>query len=250
MSDGHDCPYCFESCDKQHSWNVLDFFCGPGGVGHSLLRIGHKDKIRIGLEGIDNEYYGDTYPGAFNQHDVTDVIGLFEMYLDKDIDLIWFSPPCQAYSRLSKTRHENPKEVHGTIAQYGVRTILHYLEPKEYIIENVSRCDDLDDPARINGFGVGEQYGLERWFETSFDCPDAIGSGESMLDMSSGIGRSYVEVAEAKGFPKEWGKAEIRSAIPEAYVRYLLYHCPSTPGVTPPETGGDGVQSSLAEVAP
>ncbi len=245
-----DCPYCTGACDEQHRWRVADVFCGPGGVGHSLLEIGNDDRILIDLAGIDRDNHLSTYPGSFHQFDVNNVKELVERFYNHDIDLLWLSPPCQAYSRLSYVHHENPKEAHPTFRDLAVRAIIHYLDPEEYIIENVAGCDDLKDPTRINGHGVGEEYGLERWFETSFDCPDAVATGRSSIDTSSGIGRSYVEVAEAKGIPKDWGKREVRSAIPEAYIRYLLYHCPSTPGVTPPADAPGGVQTSLAEVAP
>jgi len=244
------CPYCTGTCDEQHRWRVADVFSGPGGVGHSLNQIGNDDRILIDLAGIDRDDHASTYPGGFHQFDVNNVQQLVDRFIGHDIDLLWMSPPCQAYSQLSYAHHDNPKDVHPTFRDLGVRAIIHYLDPEEYIIENVKGCDDLRNPTRINGHGVGEEYGLERRFETSFDCPDALASGESVLDMSSGIGRSYAQVAKAKGIPKEWGKREVRSAIPEAYIRYLLYHCPSTPGVTPPVDAPGGVQASLAEVTP
>lgn len=243
------CPYCGRDCDRQHSWTVLDVYCGPGGVSHSLQQIAHDDYLLVDLAGVDVADHAETYPARFHNTDASDIQQMVERFYHRDLDLLWLSPPCQAYSRLSYVHYDDPKEAHPTFADLGVREVIRYLDPEEYIIENVAGCDDLDEPTRVNGFGVGEEYGLERWFETSFDCPDACDTGQSVFDASKGIGSSYTEVAEAKGVPAEWGKSAVRSAIPEAYIRYLLYHCPSTPGVTPPETGRDGIQTSLAEVS-
>lgn len=214
--------------NSYESSTVLDLYSGPGGVGHAL------DELGMNHVGVDKEDFGDEYPGMFFQVDASDITMISELFFQDDIDLLWLSPPCQAYSNLSYVHHENPKEAHPTFYDLNVRGIIHYLEPEHFIIENVASCDDLNDPTRINGFGVGYDFALERHFETSFPCPDAIGSGESVLNMSKGIGDSYTNVAEAKGVPHTWGKTAVRSAIPTGFVQHLLHHCPSTPDVPSP----------------
>ncbi|WP_302083108.1 DNA cytosine methyltransferase [Salinibaculum rarum] len=211
---------------------VLDLYSGPGGVGHALHELG------MNHVGVDVEDYSSEYPGHFFQMDASDITSLVEVFFNDEIDLMWLSPPCQAYSNLSYVHHDNPKQVHDTFYDLNVRGVIHYLEPDHYIIENVSSCGDLHEPTRINGFGVGYDFDLERHFETSFPCPDAIGDGESVLNMEKGIGDSYTNVAEAKGVPSEWGKTAVRSAIPKGYVQHLLHHCPSVDGVEPASDNG------------
>lgn len=206
---------------------VLDMYSGPGGVGHALEELG------MNHVGVDTQDFADEYPSTFFQMDASDITSILEVFGDAQIDLLWMSPPCQAYSTLSHVHYDDPKEVHDTFYDLNVRGIIHYLEPEEYVIENVASCNDLTDPTRINGFGVGYEFGLERHFETSFACPDAIKDGTSVLNMSSGIGDSYTNVAEAKGVPSRWGKTAVRSAIPTGFVKHIAYNCPSINGVQP-----------------
>lgn len=209
---------------------VLDVFCGPGGVGHAFADFDFY------AAGVDAEDYREYYPYRYFQVDVTeDFHQLIHTLYQTEWDLIWISPPCPAYSRASYAHYENPKQHHPTFYDVNVRGFLHYLEPAHYVIENVVGCDDLRDPVRINGFGVGQPYPLERQFETSFPVPDAIGTGDSAIDTSSGLGESYVQLADVKGVDKRWGKSGVRSAIPKAYVQYLLHYCPSTPGIPLPQ---------------
>lgn len=215
---------------EHHEPLVVDIYSGPGGVGMAL------SELPVDHVGVDVQDFSDTYPGTFVQADASDVEFISRL---PSPDLLWMSPPCQAYSRMSNVHHDHPKEVHPTFDDLNVREVLAALDPEEYIIENVSGCDDLQDPTRINGFGVGYEFGLERWFETSFPCPDAVGEGDSVFDPSVGIGRSYTRVAEAKDVPAEWGKTAVRSAIPAKIVEYLLHYCPSTPNVPLPDGSGD-----------
>lgn len=207
---------------------VLDLYSGPGGVGHGLAELG------MNHVGVDCEDYGEEYPGMFFQLDASDITTICETFGHAQIDLLLLSPPCQAYSNLSYVHYDDPKEAHDTFYDLNVRGIIHYLEPENFVIENVAACDDLTEPTRINGFGVGYDFELERQFETSFACPDALGTGESVLNMSQGIGDSYTEVAEAKNVPSEWGKTAVRSAIPTGFIQHILHHCPTTPGVDSP----------------
>lgn len=217
---------------------VVDLFCGAGGVGQALSELG------LHHVGVDVADHSDSYPGAFMQADASDITTMFETMRKPDV--LWLSPPCKAYSNLSYVHHDDPKEAHPTFYDLNVRGLLHYLEPDHYIIENVASCDDLREPTRINGFGVGYEFDLERRFETSFSCPDAISDGESELNMEKGIGDSYTYVAEAKNVPAEWGKDAVRSAIPTGFVQHLLHHCPATPDIDP---ATDETQQQLTSFA-
>jgi hypothetical protein len=203
----------------------LDVYSGPGGVGYAL------DSLPVQHAGVDLADHSETYPSTFIRADASDVQFMENL---PSPDLLWLSPPCQAYSSFSYVHHDNPKDAHPTFDDLNVREVIAALDPDEYIIENVSGCDELRNPTRINGYAVGYEFDLERWFETSFPCPDAIASGDSALNMTHSIGDSYTTVADLKGVPAEWGKSAVRSAIPEGYVSHLLDYCPATPGVESP----------------
>jgi len=209
---------------------IIDAYSGPGGVGLAL------DSLDIRHVGVDIEDYNNTYPGDFVRADASHVAFMARF---PSPSLLWLSPRCQAYSKLSYANagrydwDRTPKEKYPTFADLNVRAVIDAVDPDHYIIENVATCDDLREPTRLNGLAFGLPIKNQRHFETSFPVPDALGSGTPDIQ----IGSEYVrhELAAAKNVPAEWSESEIRSAIPREFVRYLLYHCPSVPDVPLPK---------------
>lgn len=223
---------------------VIDAYSGPGGVGLAL------SDLPVRHVGVDIEEYGDEYPGQFVRADASHV-AFMERFPSPD--LLWLSPRCQAYSRLSWANmgrydwDQTPKERYPTFADLNVREVIEAIDPEHYIIENVATCDDLREPARLNGLAFGLPINNQRHFETSFSVPDACESGTCEIS----LGSEYVrhELAAAKGVPADWSESEIRSAIPREFVEYLLHYCPSTPNVPLPETLRQRALHEFAEVA-
>lgn len=208
---------------------VIDGYSGPGGVGLALA------DLPVRHTGIDIEDYSNTYPGEFIQGDCSDIEFMKSF---ESPELLWLSPRCQAYSRLSWANmgrynwDETPKERYPTFADLNVREVIAAVDPDQYIIENVATCDDLRDPCRLNGLAFGLPINNCRHFETTFAVPDAYEKGTPEIS----LGRGYVrkELAAAKRVPEEWSESEVHSAIPREFVQYLLHYCPSTPGVSLP----------------
>lgn len=209
---------------------VIDLYCGRGGVGRALAQLGWQHI------GIDTEDYEDEYPGEFTQANAANIS------LDIDADLVWASPPCQAYSKMSKSAYENPRDEYPTIPELNVREVCRQLGA-EYIIENVVTCEDLRDPVKLNGKAFGLPFHQERWFETSFDAPHHRATSHSRDRAPIPIGgcRNRTDQANrkqrlaiAKRVPVDWPESAIISAIPDHYVRYLLHWCPSVPDVPLP----------------
>lgn len=215
---------------------VYDFYCGRGGVGRALTSF---DFHPIGA---DIEPYHDDYPGAFIQADVSDPDAL---PLTESPDLLWLSPPCQAYSKLSKSRYDDPTEHYPTFDDLNVREVITRLDPTHYVIENVVTCEALDTPVKLNGRGFDLPFHMERWFETSFPVPDQRGTPQGAGDQSDiPIGgcrgrddqaNRKERLANAKGVPADWDETHVIAAIPRQYVQYLLHYCPVTPGVPLPD---------------
>lgn len=208
---------------------VLDVFCGAGGVGWALKDPFKSERVRGTFLGIDKEPHGDTYPGQFKQIDVQDLT-LDALGLSEPVDLVWLSPPCQAYSKLSHISHDNPKEVHPTFDELGVHELAETLGT-EYVIENVVGCDDLRDPVKLNGPAFGEPYIYERLFETSFDVNSWREKPTGDEIRMCKVGEK--EQARAKGVPEDWSKTAIRSALPRVYIGYLISHCPTLDDLHP-----------------
>lgn len=208
---------------------ILDIFCGAGGVGWALKDLFTAPGVDGTFTGVDIEDHSETYPGEFVQMNVND-LSLDALGLSEPVDLVWLSPPCQAYSKLSQIWHENPKEVHPTFDELEVHRLAEELG-KEYVIENVVGCDDLRNPVKLNGPAFNQRFLYERWFETSFEVnswrEDSVGGELRFCDVSEN------KQARAKGVPEHWSKQAIRSALPGVYIGYLLSHCPTLTDITP-----------------
>lgn len=227
---------------------ILDLYCSAGGVGLALDRLGFEHI------GIDIEDKSAKYTGTFVQGDASHPP--FDLEGPPQFDLVWASPPCQAYSRMSNCqigrKFDDPKEYYPTIDELNVRKICQSLG-KEYIIENVDLCDDLHNPTFLNGFAFGKNFNLTRAFETSFSCPSArdyktggltLRGSETHEVQKQDLTR---QLAEEKGVPTEWSEPEINSAIPQEYVQHLLHYCPSIDGISPVKDTKQGQLSEWSE---
>ncbi|MXR20315.1 hypothetical protein [Halobacterium bonnevillei] len=216
---------------------ILDLYSGPGGVGLALDALRAEFPVEFEHVGVDIVDYADRYPGQFVQANASDALFLSRF---PSPTLLWMSPRCQAYSRLSKANagrydwDKTPKEVYPTFADLNVRQVLEVLDPEYYVIENVATCDDLETPARVNGQAFGLPIENERHFETNYPIPNALGSGSP--EVVIGRGYEHHELAAAKGVPASWAESEVTSAIPREFVQYVLSYCPAFPQIPAPET--------------
>lgn len=203
---------------------VWDLFSGAGGVGLAL------ETLDIPHIGFDIEDKSKKYPGPFCEVDCSDASNFPAL---PEPDVVWVSPPCSAYS----TADVEDESDAPTFDELNVREVISALDPDEYIIENVPGCHDLEDPVRLDGLALADgRYKLERWFETSFDVPDALGSGEPewTMHLDEPQGRRKRPIAEAKMLPETWTRSELRSAITQEYVQYLMHYCPAVGDVPLP----------------
>jgi hypothetical protein len=214
---------------------VLDLYCSAGGVSLAL------DELGINHVGVDLQDYSDKYSGAFVQADASMLGGLKQMLAENghptEYDLVWASPPCLAYTPLSHVNasrydwDETPKERYPTIPDLNVRRVCNTLGT-EYIIENVSHCDDLWNPIELNGHAFNLGIEARHKFETSFEAYSAVDTGETTIQFGKHNERD--KLAKVKDVPNDWTLEEINSAIPKPYVQYLLHHCPTIDGVELP----------------
>lgn len=119
---------------------VLDLFCGGGGSSMGIKRAGNTSATihSCHITGVDIEYQPE-YPGndLFNCWSF-DFIQSDFWHLDPDwlmgFDLIWASPPCQAYSYAGH-RWRNAGRKYDDLVN-KTRRLLHW-SGVPFVIENV-----------------------------------------------------------------------------------------------------------------
>ena len=117
--------------------NVIDLFCGCGGMSKGLTDAGLNIVAGIDIWDKAVESYNQNYSHKAYCHDLT----LFppekfnEMYNpeNKTIDLLVGGPPCQSYSIAGKRDKNDPRNA--LFMEYV--KYLNYFSPKAFIMENV-----------------------------------------------------------------------------------------------------------------
>jgi DNA (cytosine-5)-methyltransferase 1 len=198
---------------------ALDLFCGAGGASMGLHRAGFD------VTGVDL-HPQPRYPFRFVQADALTVdLGGY--------DLIWASPPCQAYTRQGAPgRHpELIEPVRARLAEAGAPSV----------IENVVGAP-LIDPVVLCGsmFRLGVRR--HRKFETSFAVglvPECRHAGQDIRAYYGAWGREAFRAKKPGNkdtlrgtidrAPADMGIdwmvwAELTQAIPPAYSEFLARH--------------------------
>ncbi len=189
---------------------IADLFCGAGGAGMGLHRAGFE------VVGFDIEPQKN-YPFEFHQQDAlaVDLSGF---------DAIWASPPCQAYSSMTRDPSKHPD-------MYDPTRSLLEATGKPFIIENV-----IGAPYNSGIILCGSMFGLvvrrHRNFETSWLMfqPTCHHEKQGRPITVTGQGGGRPRPHSWKGIKAEWPSymemswatpAECTQAIPPAYSQYL-----------------------------
>ena len=117
--------------------NVIDLFCGCGGMSKGLSDAGLNIIAGIDIWNTAVESYNNNFEHKAYCEDLTKLppIKFNELYniYNKIIDIITFSPPCQTYSIAGKRDKNDPRN------NLFIECIkyLDYFKPKAFIMENV-----------------------------------------------------------------------------------------------------------------
>lgn len=131
---------------------LLDLFCGAGGASEGYYRAGF-DVVGVDINAQPN------YRFEFIQMDALEFLKTWDL---NEFDAIHASPPCQAYSTMTKvTRnsHKHPKLIE------PVRELL-IESGLLYVIENVVGAP-LIDPITLCGTSFGKALKRHRLFESN-----------------------------------------------------------------------------------
>lgn len=211
--------------------SMLDCFCGGGGVARGALDAG------VQVTGIDRDPHCATYyPARFIRGDVMKVESMRRLdgtpFL-QHFDLLWFSPPCQHYSQMTKARG-NPDD-HPDLID-AVREIARR-SGKPYIIENVAGAKHLLlHPVMLCGLMFGLPLYRHRFFECSFPVEQPVHpkhDGQQKYSVVGHLTTSALLGLKASEIAKEWpvamgidwipcGSKHFVEAIPPAFSKYLV----------------------------
>ena len=201
---------------------ILDLFCGAGGAAMGLHRAWPEAQIM----GIDIKPQ-PRYPFKFFQADVMD--NLYPLAFET-FDLIWASPPCQAYSPLNAYNHKRYDDLVAL-----TRTHLQ-AAGVPYIIENVVQAP-LRNPSVLCGSMFGLSIYRHRGFETSFPVQSPehpvhvatcarngyLPQHGQFMTISGGKHSRAWQRAAADAMDVPWMETirEVCEAIPPAYSEYI-----------------------------
>jgi DNA (cytosine-5)-methyltransferase 1 len=199
---------------------ALDLFCGAGGASMGLHRAGFEV---VGVDIVEQP----SYPFEFISPNA-----LF--YPLKGFDLIWCSPPCQAFTAYRR-RKLHVRRVPNLIPQ--VRSRMPYNTP--YVIENVVGAP-LRNPTMLCGSMFGLDVRRHRLFETSFSLPQmkcrhneqtprfppATNRKNLRKTVEIGVWKIPLEV-QRRAMGIDWMSVrELSQAIPPAYSEWIAKRSP------------------------
>ena len=188
---------------------IADLFCGAGGAGMGLSRAGFE------VVGYDLKPQPN-YPFEFHQQDALDV----DL---SGFDAVWASPPCQAYSTITRDKAIHP-DLYIPTRQLLIES------QKPYIIENVIGAP-YDSGIILCGSMFDMRVRRHRNFETSWMMfrPQCRHQEQGRPITVTGNGGGTYRHSD-KGVKSEWPVVmgmpwatpkECTQAIPPAYSEYL-----------------------------
>ncbi len=198
---------------------ALDLFCKAGGASMGLHQAGFD------VTGVDIEHQF-VYPFAFYRGNALEI----NVQWCRQFDLIWASPPCQAYSQAAQSWRAAGKVYPDLIGP--VRKLLENIGVS-WIMENVPGAP-LRADVKICGCQVGLPLRRVRLFECSFpmseSLPDhrhngpvvsVVGHGTpSWVRKKLGFNPTIAHYRTAMGI--DWmNRRELSQAVPPAYSKWL-----------------------------
>lgn len=210
---------------------ALDLFCGGGGASVGLHRAGYEV---IGVDHVDQPQY----PFKFIKANALE-------YPIENFDLVWASPPCQAFSSATRNKENYENLIPETRARLEQSKI-------PYVIENVPGAPLLF-PTLLCGAMFDLGVIRHRIFETSFSvvCPPhqkhkgSLVTGEYItVAGNGGVPAWTLKERERRGMERHregemhletWRKAmgidwldlkPLTQAIPPVYSEYLARFAP------------------------
>ena len=135
---------------KDKVFNVLDLFCGCGGLSHGFENAGYD--IALGIDSdkssIDTFNYNHKNAKALDiDLSKDDFVDNINKFITCDIDIVIGGPPCQGFSLTGPRNLDDPRN---KLYMAMYQTVLNY-RPKAFLIENVPGLSTLYNGQVKNG---------------------------------------------------------------------------------------------------
>ena len=118
--------------------NVLDLFCGCGGISEGFRLAGYKVVGGLDLNEEAVNTYSSNFPEAISlAGDILefDDAKIKEIFGEKEVEVIVGGPPCQGFSNANRWQKENADPRNKLFFEY--LKFVKVLSPKAIVIENV-----------------------------------------------------------------------------------------------------------------
>ena len=147
---------------KKKKYNVVDFFCGAGGLSHGFVQEG----FIIDLANDNDEECIETY--KFNHpeisekkillEDIKKVVNKIDKLLTKNVDVVIGGPPCQGFSHVNQQRIiDDPRN---KLYKYFIQAVKK-INPKVVVMENVKGMYPYAEQVKQDFENISYKVGYE-----------------------------------------------------------------------------------------
>lgn len=123
---------------KNSKFNLIDLFCGAGGLSLGFIEEGFTVKLANDIEEVCIESYKFNHPelpsNRLIEGDIKEIVDNIDDYVNEDIDIIVGGPPCQGFSSANQQRIiDDPRN---KLYKYFLEAV-EKVSPKFVVMENV-----------------------------------------------------------------------------------------------------------------
>ena len=160
---------------NNEEFNVLDLFCGAGGLSLGFQMSGFNIKGAIDFNDYAIKTHKRNFPEGINlctDIKTLDNLEILRLFKDK-VDVIVGGPPCQGFSSANQWQSEKEK-VEKNLLFYEYMRFVSVLKPKIFVIENVRQIlSNNKSYAKNEIIKISEQLG----YKVSFSILNAAEYG-------------------------------------------------------------------------
>lgn len=139
-----------------NSYNVIDLFCGAGGLHIGFEKVGYNIKLCIDNDSLVEKTHKRNYSHIpLINRDITSVtIDEIKGYCSSSVDIIIGGPPCQGFSTIGRRVSSDPDKRSVSDSRnelvFAYSEIVKALNPKFIVMENVKGILTMKDGIYLN----------------------------------------------------------------------------------------------------